>query len=786
MATIQNPFEKSKSWDKAAEIRLLQSWDKAGSSKFNPETNKPIFVIDTPPPYPSGRPWHIGAAAQYSEIDMIARSSRMMGKEVLFPIGIDRNGLPVELYTEKKYNVSMRNTPREKFLELCSTALDDLEEEMTSVMKRMGLSGDFANKYRTDSQIYRILTQTTFIEQWKDGRIYSGNRPSNYCVDCGTTIADAEIDYKELPTKLVYFRLNVVDSDGGNITIASTRPELLCSCQAVIVNPADDRYKPFIGKKAALPFYHREVPIIAHPSAKPDFGSGAVMVCSYGDYSDVLLFRELDLHEIIAINLEGRLTSVAGEKLAGLKIKAARKAMIELMEEEKLVEKVEEIYHRTPLCERSNTPIEIIPLEEYYLKVVDFKDKLRSKVQQIRFHPQTHRQILLNWIDVALDWPISRRRFYGTEVPVWYCKQCNAPYVPKPGKYYQPWKDPPPNDPHCEKCGGLEFRGDERTLDTWMDSSVSPLFVTRYLSDKSFFEKTYPTGIRPQGKDIVRTWLHYSLLRCLQITGKAPWPDVWITGMGLDEKGERMSKSRGNVVDPVPVLDQYGADCFRLWGASEVSLGYDFNISIQKISGIGKFLTKLWNIARFINPLPHARDPSTFEDLEFTDKWLLAELSKLIEDCSEGYNDYNFFIPANRIRDFAWNTFAAHYIELAKGRAYGQGFTEKEKISAQFTLHTGLRTILLMLAPICPFICDEIWQGLYSKTTSIHVELFPRSQNWSQEYLGFGKELMEFDSLIWYEKKSKGLSLKDPIDIKVPDKLQRFSPDLIAMHNLKS
>lgn len=785
MATIQNPFEKLKSWDKTAEIRLLQSWDKAGLTKFNPETNKSIFVIDTPPPYPSGRPWHIGAAAQYSEIDMIARSSRMMGKEVLFPIGIDRNGLPVELYTEKKYNVSMRNTPREKFLELCSTALDDLEEEMTSVMKRMGLSGDFTNKYRTDSQIYRILTQTTFIEQWNDGRIYSGNRPSNYCVDCGTTIADAEIDYKELPTKLVYFRLNVVDSHSGNITIASTRPELLCSCQAVIVNPADDRYKAFIGKKAALPFYHREVPIIEHPSAKPDFGSGAVMVCSYGDYSDVLLFRELDLHEIIAINLEGRLTSVAGEKLAGLKIKAARKAMIELMEEEKLVAKVEEIYHRTPLCERSNTPIEIIPLEEYYLKVVDFKDKLRSKAQEIRFHPQTHRQILLNWIDVALDWPISRRRFYGTEVPVWYCKQCNTPYVPEPGKYYQPWKDPPPNDPHCAKCGGSEFRGDERTFDTWMDSSVSPLFVTRYLDDKSFFEKTYPTGIRPQGKDIVRTWLHYSLFRCLQITGKAPWPDVWITGMGLDEKGERMSKSRGNVIDPVPVLDQYGADCFRLWAASEVSLGSDFNISIQKISGMGKFLTKLWNIARFINPLPQPKDLSTFEDLEFTDKWLLGELSKLIEDCSEGYNDYNFFVPANRIRDFTWNIFAAHYIELAKGRAYGQGFTEKEKISAQFTLHTGLRTILLMLAPICPFICDEIWQGLYSKTTSIHVEFFPRSQKWSQEYLEFGKKLMEFDSLIWNEKKSKGLSLKAPIDIKVPDKLQRFSPDLKVMHNLK-
>jgi valyl-tRNA synthetase len=782
--TTSNLIEKSKSWDKTLELRLLEWWDGPKLSKFDPTSIKPPFVIDTPPPYPSGRPWHIGAAAQYSEIDMIARSSRMRGKEVLFPIGIDRNGLPVELYTEKKYDISMRNTPREKFLELCSTALDDLEEEMINVMKRMGLSGDFENKYRTDSRDYRVLTQTTFIEQWNNGRIYSGNRPTNYCVDCGTTIADAEIEYAELPTKLVYFKVKIGSPE--SITVASTRPELLCSCQAIIVNPEDQRYRHLVGKKASLPIYDREVPIIAHPSAQPDFGSGAVMVCSYGDYSDVLLFRELNLQEIIAINLEGKLTEVAGDRLSGLKIKAARKAMIGLMEEKKLIEKLEEISHRTPLCERSKTPIEIIPLEEYYLKVVDFKEELRRQAYNIRFHPQAHRQILLNWIDVALDWPISRRRFYGTEVPVWYCKHCNTPYVPKPGRYYQPWKDPPPDDPHCSKCGGSDFRGDERTFDTWMDSSVSSLYITNYLKDKPFFEKTYPTEIRPQGKDIVRTWLHYSLLRCLQITGKAPWPDVWITGMGLDEKGERMSKSRGNVIDPIPVLDQFGADCFRLWAASEVSLGSDFNISVQKISGMGKFLTKLWNIARFISSLPKQTNyRPDFEDLEYTDRWLLGELSKLVTECVEGYDDYNFFIPANRVRDFTWNIFAAHYIELAKGRAYGQAFSEKEKISAQFALHMALKTILLLLSPICPFICEEIWLQLYSEK-SIHRQSFPALNQWSLDYVKYGKELMDFNSLIWNEKKSKRLSLKDSIDIKIPDTLQVFSKDLKVMHNLRN
>ncbi len=773
-----------KSWDRTLELPLIQYWEELGLANFDPDSSKPLFVIDTPPPYPSGRPWHIGAATQYSQIDMIARSSRMMGKEVLFPIGIDRNGLPVELYTEKKYKINMRSTPREKFLELCSSALDDLEAEMIGVMKRMGLSAAFPDKYRTDSKAYRVLTQSTFIEQWNKQRVYVGKRPTNYCVDCGTTIADAEIDYKELPSKLAFFRFPLSEDPERSLTIASTRPELLCTCQAVIVNPEDDRYKSLVGKQVILPLYDRAVPVVAHPSAKPEFGSGAVMVCSYGDYSDVLLFRELGLKELIAIGQDGRMNAEAGEKLAGLKIKAAREKMISVLKEAGFLEQVKEISHRTPICERSKTPIEIIPMEEYYLKVVDLKEVLRKAAYQIHYHPEAHRQILLNWIDTTLDWPITRRRFYGTEVPVWYCTKCNAPYVPQAGHYYQPWKDPPPGNPKCSACGSSTFRGDERTFDTWMDSSVSALYITRYLHDPAFFEKAYPTEIRPQGKDIVRTWLHYSLLRCLELTSKIPWSDVWISGMGLDPlSGEKMSKSHGNVIDPIPILEQFGADCFRLWWASEASVGSDFNISLERISGTGKFLTKLWNVARFIGKLPQPEKIPAFEELSPGDKWMLAELSKLIQECLEGYQDYNFFVPANKIRDFTWNTFAAHYIELAKGRAYGQAFGEQERVSALYTLHSSLKTILCLLAPICPFITEIIWQELYSDS-SIHREVFPRAEQWPQNYLKYERDLLEFNATVWNEKKAKNLSLKDSIGIKVPAQLEEFSKDLRAMHNL--
>jgi valyl-tRNA synthetase len=290
------PKIQSTSWNPEIEKTILKKWEHDDVYRFAiHDKSKPPFVIDTPPPYPSGRPWHIGAAAHYAQIDMIARTARMNGKNVLFPIGIDRNGLPVEIYTEKKYKVRMRQMDRQKFLDLCKVALDDLEAEMIQIMKSMGLSGNFNEYYRTDSDEYRALTQATFIELWKRGLVYLANRPNNYCVDCGTTIADAEIIYEEIPTKLVYMKFKIKekkktgdkDDDDTFIIIASTRPELLFACQAVIVNPDDDRYKHLHGLHAILPLFNREVSIIPHHSAKPEFGSGAVMVCSYGDQLQV-------------------------------------------------------------------------------------------------------------------------------------------------------------------------------------------------------------------------------------------------------------------------------------------------------------------------------------------------------------------------------------------------------------------------------------------------------------------------------------------------------------------
>jgi valyl-tRNA synthetase len=825
------PKIQSTAWNpEIIENAILKKWEEEDIYHFaidDDNNSKPAFVIDTPPPYPSGRPWHIGAAAHYAQIDMIARVARMNGKNVFFPIGIDRNGLPVEIYTEKKYKVRMRQMDRQKFLDLCKVALDDLEAEMIQIMKRMGLSGNFKEYYRTDSDEYRALTQATFIELWKRGLVYLANRPNNYCPDCGTTIADAEIVYNEIPTKLIYMKFKVTsgnkkereeekkndDTDDTLITVASTRPELLFACQAVIVNPEDDRYKHLQGSHAVLPLFNREVPIVPHHSAKPEFGSGAVMVCSYGDQNDVHLFRELGLDEIVALNENGFTTEAAGQQYAGLRVNQARTKIIEDLKNAGLMEKEESITHRTPLCERSKTPIEIIPMHDYYVKQIEFVPQLKELAFKLKFDPDMHRQILLKWLDsINIDWPISRRRFYGTEIPIWYCNICKAPNLPpSDGKYYRPWKDKPPFE-KCVKCGnvGSGFTGEDRTFDTWMDSSISPLYVTKFGKDKKkMFDYAYPTAIRPQAKDIIRTWLHYTMLRCVQLTGRAPWYEAWIMGYGVDEKGEKMSKSKGNVIDPFPVIQKYGADTFRFWSASEANLGYDFRCSEQRIAGAQKFLSKLWNIGRFLSSFEVIGERQAPPHLEPSDRWILVELARVIKECRRGYAEYNFFVPANAIRDFTWHLFAAHYIEMVKGRAYtantndGSNKNDEEeqqrgRRSALYTLHRCFSTILLLIAPVIPFIVEELWTKMYSSETTIHIQaMFKKEEEQLEEIeedaemTKYTKAIIDFNSMVWNKKKEtisketgKPLSLKDPIDIPVPPELEPFGQDLKAMHNL--
>ncbi|NYZ79642.1 valine--tRNA ligase, partial [Candidatus Micrarchaeota archaeon] len=614
---------------------------------FNANSGKEIYSIDDPPPYPSGDA-HPGQMAHYATIDMIARQKRMQGYEVLYPRGYDRNGINIEQVVEKKFKKRMREFERGEFLKLCKTEIDKISENVDGVFKRVGLSCDFTNPYATDSPEYRALSQSCFIQLWNKGYIYEDLRPNNYCPGCRTTIAEAEVVYKELPAEMTYMKWKVKETNDA-IEIGTTRPELLCACQAVLFNPDDDRYKKLKGKHAVLPLYGREVPILPHGAAKPEFGTGMVMICSYGDTTDIQLFRELKLKPIQAISEENKMTKDAGF-LEGMSVKNARKAIIEKMKEEKVLLKQEQTTHRTPTCERSGDALEFISLKEWYVKQLPYLDDLKKIADEMKFYPEKNKQILINWIDaVTIDWPISRRRYYHTEIPLWYCVKCGEPFVPKPGKYYQPWKENPPTGSRC-KCGSTEFTGEERVFDTWMDSSISNLYVTGYLRDESLFKKSFPCSMRPQGREIVRTWLFYTMLKSKLLLNSKPFKEVWITGLGMDEHGKKLSKSKGNYTDPMPVIDKYTADAYRFWAASETSVGDDFRLSEERIAGAAKFLTKFWNISKFISSFEYRETG----ELKSADRWILAELNALIKECRAGYDNYNYFVPSTKVREFIW------------------------------------------------------------------------------------------------------------------------------------
>ena len=786
------PKIKEKRWNKDKELEIRKLWDEEGIYEFHfdPEDPRPVIVIDTPPPYPSGK-WHVGGAAHYTQIDMVGRYFRMKGYNVFLPFYADRNGLPVEVQVEKVRKINpheLAKTPegREKFLSLCREFLDKVERELVSVWRRLGCSFYYI-KDGTDSPKYRRITQATFIELWEKGLIYEAERPVNWCPRCRTTLSDAELERKEEKTLLCYIKFKVKET-GEDIVIATTRPELLGACNAVIYNPKDERYYYLQGKHAIVPIYNKEVRIIEHPEAKPEFGTGLVMVCSYGDQRDIRLFKELNLKPVILINKDGKLNEKSGI-LKGLKVKEARNEIIKELKKRGLLVKTEKVEHSIPVCWRCKTPVEFIHVKEYFLKQLEFKDKLKKVIDKMAFYPEHHKRKLIDWVEsISTDWPISRSRYYGTEIPLWKCGKCGTIILPKPGKYYVPWREKCPIE-KCPKCGASSENmiGEKKVFDTWFDSSISPLYVSGYLRSKEFFEKAFGNIMRPQGLDIISTWLYYSILRVYQITGKPAFRWVRITGMGLDEKGEAMHKSKGNVIDPDPYVEKYGADAFRFWAAAASKLGSDYRFSEQTIKSGSLFATKLWNIARFISSFPESKKEEVA--LKPLDLMILEELNSLIEKCDKAYSELDVYEPANSIYQFVWNVFASHYLEAAKRRAYNRDkkYGEAEQKAAWYTLHTVLKCTLKLLAPIMPYITDYLWRKMYS-AKSIHIEEFPKpNPEWNKGYAKLLKKFMEVNSAIWGYKKRSNISFAQPIEgvVFIPEEMKPLADDIKELHRLE-
>jgi len=786
------PRLTEKRWKIDFERELIQQWEAEGLYKpsFDPRDPREIIAIDTPPPYASGK-WHVAGAAHYAQIDMVARYFRLKGYNVIVPFYADRNGLPVEVQVEKVYGVyahEMAKTPegREKFLQLCKQFLDEAEAEIVKIWKRMGCSFDYWMD-GTDSPEYRTMTQATFIELYRRGLIYEDQRPVRWCPRCRTTLAEAEIEYREEEGYLYYIKY-IVKETGEELIVATTRPELLAGCAALAFHPSDERYKKYKGMTAIAPIYGHEVKIIEHPSVDPNYGTGLMMICSFGDENDVRLFFELGLKPKWLINPDGTMREEAGP-IAGLPVEEARKKIAELLEKEGYLVKKERIRHKVPVCWRCKTPLQIIFRKEYFLKQLEFKNKVKRIASEIIFRPEMHRRKLYDWIDsITMDWPISRDRYYATEIPVWTCRKCGAKLLPEPGKYYRPWRDPPPWD-QCPYCGAPReyLEGEKKVFDTWFDSSISVLYVTRWMKDKRFFAKAFKNTLRPQGQDIIRTWLYYSLLRVYQLTGKKAFKWVRITGMGLDPKGRPMHKSLGNVIDPEPYFEKYGADAFRYWAAVASKLGYDYRFDEAKVKTGRNFATKIWNLARFVSSFP---DPGEGE-LGFVEKAFMALQDEYLSKADNAYSELDVYEPTNLLYEFIWDVYADHYVELVKNRAYNRSgeFPEGDQESAWRGLHAMLKRALIALSPVMPFVTDYAYRKLYG--ASVHTQRFPEpltGEEERQQLADAARKIIEVNKAVWALKRERGLKLVQPlagVAILLPPELKPAARDLEAMHKTK-
>jgi len=817
------PKITDKRWSIDLEKRIQEEhYGESYSSRysFNPNSEKEIFVIDTPPPYPSGT-WHIGAVAQYSMIDVIARSQRLLGKEVYFPWGVDRNGINIEFTVEKKTGKKMRTFERGEFIDLCKETIEEYTQAMRETACRVGLSCSFESEYLTDSPEYRGVTQSIFVDLFKQGNIIEDLRPNIYDPVEGTTIADAEVQRISRRTKLCDILWKT--EEGEEVVITTTRPELICACGIVLVHPEDSRYAHLVGKELILPLpvngRTKKVLVSSHHSVKMDFGSGVLMVCSFGDQNDVSVFREFGLEPFVAINLKGEMTDISGP-LSGLTVLDARKRAIEILDESGVLSSIIDHEQEIPVSERGNNPVEIILLKEWYVRQTHTLERMNELISEINFIPPRNKQFLDDWMqNISIDWPISRRRWYHTEVPIWYSEDGNKVVVPPSGGYVQPWRDSPPSGSEVldrvtrTKLGSYDelsdelgtLTGEEKVFDTWMDSSNSNLFVSGYGKDEELFNRAFPTALRPQGKEIVRTWLYYTLLKSTLLLDKPGFANIWIDGLGMDPWGRKMSKSLGNGIDANSVLEcgaggrtgswkikgsdgkqvnlkanKIGSECFRLWKACDAQVGDDFHINPEEIEAkYFGILTKIFNVARFASQFDVPLDLDTVpSDLEPEDKWILSEFGQTMSKVEESWENVDIYNAAQSIKNFSTGVFPSHWLEMVKSRLY-----DGDEI-ASWTLHRIVRDILTTLSPICPFFTHYLSTTLYGNS-SVDVREFPAIISSDKDLLKLTDSLIEFNSEVWKTKKDSGISLNTEIsDIIIPEELEVLTTSLNRMHRI--
>jgi len=746
------------------EKRWQNAWDELKIYRYNPSyKTRAAYSIDTPPPYPSGD-FHMGNALNWCYFDFVARYKRMRGYNVHFPQGWDCHGLPTEVRAETTYRIRKKDLGVVEFRDLCKRLTEQYIEQMKQAMKAIGYSIDWSLEYRTMDPSYYRLTQLSFVVLNEMNKLYRGVHPVNWCPRCETAIAEAEVEYSEKEGSLIYMKFRVEE---GYLLIATSRPELLSACVAVAVHPDDDRYKKYVGKWIDVPLFERRVNILADDGVDPNFGTGVVMICTFGDKTDVRWQKKHNLPIVNSITENGLMTEQAG-KYKGMTIAECKTNITSDLKKLELVEKSEKIKQNTGTCWRCHTPVEILSRQQWFMKTREMTDDILKWTEKVTWVPSFSQRRMIDWAtSLDWDWVISRQRIFGTPIPAWTCKKCEETVVSK-----REWLpvDPrfeKPADCKCPKCGSVDLEGDGDVMDTWMDSSIT-CAVHAGWPDSDSFDRLFPADLQPNGLDIIRTWDYYLMAKHLALFGKAPYKTVLVNGMVRGTDGRMMHKSYGNYVDAGDVLKKYGADALRQWAAAGGVTGYDIPFRWSDIEYGKKFLTKLWNASRLVLRSLDDYDPKGEIELQPLDLWIRSKLENMTRKATEAYENYQFSVAMDTVRNFTWHSFCDQYLEGIKHRLYsGEPEGEKSRRAAQQTLSLVLARILQLIAPICPHISESIYERLKlpEKSRSIHETTWPSINLafMSETYEKEGDLLVAVMSAIRRMKSDKGISLKTPI-----------------------
>ena len=756
------------------EAKWGEVWENEGTYAFDRgralDTGKGnVFAIDTPPPTASGS-LHIGHVFSYTHMDLAARYQRAQGKVIFYPMGWDDNGLPTERRVQNYYGVrcdpTLPYTPnftppqeggegtsgkaadqvpisRRNFVELCEKLTVEDEKKFEELWRTLGLSVDWAQTYRTISDDSQRTAQRAFLRNLSRGEAYQADAPTLWDVTFRTAVAQAELEDKEMPG--AYHRVSFHKADGGTIDIETTRPELIPACVALVANPDDERYKPFFGTTVRTPLFGVEVPVLAHPLAQADKGSGIAMICTFGDVTDVIWWRELSLPTRPMLGFDGRVMSEPPQgidsdeqkalyaELAGKTVFSAKARIVEMLQESgEMIGDARPITHPVKFFEKGDKPLEIVTTRQWYIsngaKNEDLRERLFGRGKEINFHPDFMRVRYENWVGgLNGDWLISRQRFFGVPIPVWYPLDADGnPVFDKP---IVPSEDQLPVDPSSQAAPGYTedqrgvaggFVGEVDVMDTWATSSLTPQIAGKWAEDDELWNLVFPYSLRSQGQDIIRTWLFSTVLRAELEHGVAPWANAGISGFIVDPDRKKMSKSKGNVVTPQGMLDEHGSDAVRYWAASS-RLGTDaaFDPENPKQIKIGRRLAiKVLNAAKFVYSFPHTEGAEVTEPLDVD---LLRRLADVVRIATDSYNQFDHARALEVTEQFFW-TFTDDYLELVKERAYSAdgGAAQASAVAA---LRLAIDVFLRLLAPVLPFATEEVWR--WTHDGSIHVAPWP-------------------------------------------------------------